>query len=214
MQQKLSCLNKIRSFSKGIGFCILCCLFLSFSSPLKTDYTTDQIVLVGNALEFFEREADELAVENLMNRILSENWFYPSLMEKILNIAIQRKNREMIYSLWRELANRNACLLSKTTSSIRSESKNCQFLMDLWKNNLESLLFFEESAPKLETARRLIKAKDCIVASGLIDQVRSREGISPQILRMQIEASVCQKDAPSANKFKNELKALLLNLAL
>lgn len=163
----------------------------------------DEVALLSEALAFYESEGNVYAVETLSNRIMEFHFNNSTLINRMFDVLLPKQNRELVMRKWNELSLKNNC----PDDAYRKEP--CIFLKNIWFETIYSLAFFEDTAPKVESARRAIKDKKCLAARNLLDQIRSKEGVYPALLQLQVDAAICQKDKPGAKKLRNELSALV-----
>ena len=161
-----------------------------------------------NALNFVAQENDSESYEVLKKRILDERPFDQALIIHTLDLEARKKDRPALVSWVRALRDQNHCLASDKSDAAPAEL--CPFLADRWNSGLIDLLFFEETAPKFETVRRLLGRQDCAGALPVLKEINSREGVTYRGLNALLEAQICLRDDTAAEQTRARIKELRL----
>ena len=157
--------------------------------------TRSQLLL--EALDFFRKENDLEAQAFVIERSHREPNPSMEVISKVFETLILAKAREPIHSHFDRYFKDNRCYESKTNF--------CKVLREIWTQNLSQLLFFEQSAPKLEQARRLIDSRECANSLGVLNEVELSEGAVLSLLELKAKALECLAD-------KAKLEALVASL--
>ena len=135
------------------------------SSVLSSPGLPSQVI--GDALEFLNAEERTQDFESLQNKIILTREI--SLIEKVIEILLANKNRQALISFARTLSDSFRC-----RSSGRADI--CDPITKLWKGNLDSVYFYEESPGKVLRVKNMIKSGECSAAQSLLKEVELREG--------------------------------------
>jgi hypothetical protein len=159
------------------------------------------------AFEFFQSEGDSTSLELLRTKALEKQSANLLVMKKALDSLILLKDRSLVNENFIAIAQRNSCIPNPSSPAAPS-SPMCRELKNLWVGNLDSLFFFEESAGKLEKARRFLESKECDKALSLLKEVELREGSFVSQAELSRRAFECLGDDGNRVAKESELKKL------
>jgi hypothetical protein len=156
------------------------------------------------ALQFFENDGDNQSLQALIDKSLLTRSSDLALMSKIFEYHLRKKDRVSLTETFRRVVDENKCRGAQPPTS----EAFCDQLKLLWKDNLDSVLFFESSAGKIEKARRFLEKKECTEAGALLRDVESREGAFARLRDMLREVALCVNDPGAALTIEAELQKI------
>ncbi len=163
-------------------------LFFGGTAYSKPQPKGGPTLIYSSVLEFAERELDAAALELLQIKSLTQRPTDWIVIQQVFDHQVRSRSRTRLLAMVRLLAGANKC-------QDRQASKLCAELERRWTGYLADLLFFEDSAPKIERSRRLLEAKDCAGAATVLKGVESREGLVLSVEHGLRKALVCLGDA-------------------
>jgi hypothetical protein len=140
--------------------------------------------LLLEAFDFLEADGDLESLKVLSDRIVQDHADEASLLSKVIEWHIRRRDRPGLQALFEGLATRNRC------NSLKA-AKSCLQFRKLWQNNLDSLIFYETTAGQLEKLRRMIAAQDCAPALPVLKGIIAKEGAFRPALELAEKAYRC-----------------------
>lgn len=168
----------------------------------KATAPRDYSRLWADALDFTIEENDSEGLEALRIRILKERPEDLTLLNKLLEVEVRRKDRLALVKQMTTLRDANHCLTEDPATV-------CASLAKLWDSSLSQILFYEESAGKLEKVRRAIEVRDCASALPVLKEIIAREGpqLRPYLERLA-ETQACLGDGLGKAATDERLKEL------
>ncbi len=153
--------------------------------------------------DFLIGEEDREGLKALQEKALVERPWDLELSLRFSAYHLKNRDRNSLVDLFTRLQTALACAL-------RSPPKRaaCEALARSWNGNLDSVLFYEDSAQKLEQARRLVEAKDCPAALAVLKEVESREGPAKGVLAGTEKAYKCLGDVAGEARTAEKLKQI------
>lgn len=152
---------------------------------------------VLRALDFFEAEGNSEAVDKIWRQGLNETPADWALAQRALEVEAKKKNRPALWTLMRKLLTLNACPPARAPGKSKEV---CRRLRTLWTEGLMDLFFFETSAGRLQTARRLVQEKNCVEALTILRELESREGLLQSVSAAYVDTHQCLGDSAAAAK--------------
>lgn len=158
-------------FFGALPFFIQPCLAKNSNTP--RDSTISSVAglpsqVVTDSLEFLNAEGRVKDFEALQNKIIPTGDL--SLIEKVIEVHLANKNRQSLHSFVRAVAEYFRCRLPSGRSDV------CGPISKLWKDNLDSVYFYEESPAKILRAKRMQEGGECGPALSLLQEVELKEG--------------------------------------
>ncbi len=134
-------------------------------------------------------------------RVLDERLERIPLLARLVEIEVRKRDRAGLRTLVQDIARKADC---------RSNAKGgtCVWLNGVWSGHLDSLFFYEDSAGKLERARRLLEQNDCASALAVLREAELREGPHRLILERLEKAQVCLGDNAQAQNTRTLIEQL------
>ena len=151
-------------------------------------------------LKFLDSEGDVEAVKRFRKRIIDEMPADSELIVELTEQAVRRKDRQDLQSLYESL--------SMFCESRGLRVKSCPLYAQMWQSSLDSVLFFEDSAGKIESSRRLLGSGDCAKALLVLKEVLAREGNVRTVLERMVEGFGCMKDEAGQKTVQDSLKSM------
>ncbi len=180
--------TKGETFREGKFPFLFCILFL-IASPLYADAPSrlnDRMALSLDALAFFEKDEDHKSLEILVTRIVEDPQSHVLLLKAVLKNRVSSKDRAALLASMRAMVAAQKCREKMTPV--------CEELKTLWQGNLDSIVFFESTAGRLEQARRQLITKECKLALGILKEIEAKEGAYKTLLEMYGGAYSCLGD--------------------
>jgi hypothetical protein len=172
----------------------------SVAGPLDTVETWAEVA------DFLVLENDTAGFQRFQEKVLTERPTETLLVEKILDFHLRRKDREALRAVVQRLSQELRC--GRRVPARLGAREACERISRLWTDNLDSVLFYEESAQKLERSRRLVLDKDCSSALGILEELKVKENSARPVLRWMSEAYACLGDAASKARVDGQLKEM------
>ena len=192
------------------------CFFLSLSLPAfaARERANPSVQVWLTAFDFFAVENDTDALDAIRTRILelpqsreiSRESDQFLLISRVHNERIANKDRKGLLSSFGKVVTSAMC----RAKSSGEESHLCLELKRLWIGNLDSLNFYEDSAAKVEKARRAIEARDCLLAQSVTNEIEAKEGLVKANLFLQQQIANCLSDAPLMEAVGEQVRTLSL----
>ena len=192
------------------------CFFLSLSLPAfaARERVNPSVQVWLTAFDFFAAENDTDSLDAMRTRILalprSREMNRESdqllLIGRVLDERIANKDRKGLLTSFTSVVDSAKC----RAKSSGEKSRLCAELKRLWVGNLDSLSFFEDSAAKLEKARRAVEARDCSLAQSVTNEIEIKEGLVKGNLLLQQQIANCLSDAPLMELVGEKLRTLSL----
>ena len=168
---------------KATGTCVLVAFFYA-NAPVNAEVAkrvrppTEEIDLSTQywveAFDFFQSEGDSPSLEALRTKAVEKKHTNIVIIKKVLDSLVSERDRALLLETMISLVQKNACTHSESAASSRKVL--CEQLEKIWIGNLDSIYFFEETAGKMERARRHLLAKECDKALPLLKEVGQKEG--------------------------------------
>lgn len=168
-------------------------------SDMSTQYWVD-------SFDFFQSENEVASLEALRTKALEKQFQNLRIIKKLLDSLVIAKDRNRLLETIIALARRNSCINEETQHLPKDPL--CTEIQNLWMGHLDSILFYEESAAKLEKTRRLLAANECAPALSLIKELELKEGPFFKLSEMAHTAYSCLGDDGNRVAKQNEMQKL------
>lgn len=177
--------------------------FLAFAFPILASDRPEAGRLWIDTADFLVAEEDKEGLRALQTKALAERPWDSDLALRLASYHLKTRDRAALIDFMASLQMALGC------SARAPVRKNvCETFARSWNGNLDSVLFFEDSAQKLEQARRLLEAKDCPAALGVLKEVESREGSTKGVLLAMEKTYKCLGDAGGQSRTVEKLKQI------
>ena len=166
---------------------------------LTTSYWID-------SFDFFQSEQDTPSLEALRTKAIEKQYSNLPVVKKVLDSIVIAKDRALLVETMATLSRKNSCLHPESIGS--SPSLLCKSLEDIWNAHLAAIYFYEDSASKIERARRFLENKECDKALTLLKESAIKEGLNYQVVEYLHEAYTCLGDDGNRVAKEAELQKL------
>jgi len=154
------------------------------------------------AIDFLVVEQDSDGLKEVEAKALAENVADVAVFEALLDYHLRARDRTALVTLAGNIATHFDC----TLNARGARRSLCDSVKRMWIDNLDSILFFHDSSPKLEQARRSILAKDCPEAARVLKEVEAREGDAKPVLDLLERTYACLGDEESEARIIDRLR--------
>jgi hypothetical protein len=184
----------------SISCFILFCSFFPFSALTQSSYvdsskgrSLDPVIdsLWLDSLKYFVSESDHESVNRLVDRVVMLPHQNADLFDRISEYYLLRKDRAGLLLFFEKLDIGQEC-------AARDTGDSCRYIRDRWLSNLDSRLFYEDSAPKFYKANLLLESRECAQAHSLAKELLLREGSSLSVEQLFFDIYVCMNDTVQA----------------
>lgn len=141
-----------------------------------------------DAFVYLENEGNTELLSKFETRFFesqSTNWI---LISKWIDSFLKKRNRSGLIAWFKKLSEKNSCLVEKIEKDI------CQKLKNVWVGNLDSIFFFESTAPKIKKLETAALEKNCSVGLTLVNEIKAQEGEMLKLMELSLSLGDCHRN--------------------